>query len=74
MTHTNYFFQKLEEEIDKLGGLFNAHTHIDRFATAGHNFIQNIQTITIMKSYAYGISNLLHVSSIKGKLIKENLW
>ncbi|UCE93060.1 MAG: hypothetical protein JSV73_09610 [Flavobacteriaceae bacterium] len=38
MTHTNYFFQKLEEEIDKLGGLFNAHTHIDRFATAGPQF------------------------------------
>jgi hypothetical protein len=74
MTHTNYFFQKLEEEMDKLGGLLNAHTHIDRLATAGPQFIQNIQTITIMKSYAYGISNLLNVSSIKEKLIKENLW
>ena len=39
-----------------------------------HIFNQNIQTITIMKSNAYGISNLLHVSSIKEKLIKENIW
>jgi cytosine/adenosine deaminase-related metal-dependent hydrolase len=38
MPHKNYFFQQLDEELEKLGGLFNAHAHIDRFATAGPQF------------------------------------
>lgn len=34
MTHKNYFHKILDEELLPLGGLFNAHSHIDRFATA----------------------------------------
>lgn len=37
--HKNLFFKKLEEHVNSFGGLYNAHTHIDRYNTAGQEYL-----------------------------------
>lgn len=40
MSYQNIFFKELEKKIIKHGGLYNAHAHIDRFATNDQRFLK----------------------------------
>jgi cytosine deaminase len=59
VVQSSYFFRRLEHEISRNGGLFNAHTHVDRFATAGPPYVaaphdqENLEQLRLWDKQSY---------------------